>query len=1012
MNTLLTRALAALILCLLISSHCQAAIYTPPASNRALVSLANGWKFNRADVANAQLPAFNDQAWSDVNLPHTWNAQDGQDGGGNYYRGAGWYRKHYTVPSTYAGRSLYLQFDGASLTADVYVNGSYAGSHQGGFSSFQLDITPYATAGADNVIAVRVSNAYNASIPPLSGDFTLFGGLHRGAYLLATDKLQIRDLPYAGPGVYLSASNVSATSASLQVRSKLWNATTGTKAVTVKSMVADAAMNIVAQGSGSVALAASAGQDLVQNLVLAQPRLWQGRQDPYLYRVYVEVWDGSRLADLVSQPLGIRSFLLDSDSGFQLNGAYLDLHGVGRHNDRLNKGWAISHADQDEDMNLIKEIGATAARLAHYPHEQYFYDLCDRNGLVVWAEIPLINKITDSTAFTNSARQQLMEMIRQHYNHPSIMFWGLSNEILNWTGPDPRPLLSQLAQLARSEDGTRLVTIAENSSLGNNIASYPDAVGYNLYFGWYSGTLSDIGYWADNAHRLFPLRAYALSELGAGASINQHEDNPAMPAAGGQWHPEEYQNLFHEAYWKALKTRNFIWGKFVWNMFDFAVDSRNEGDTPGRNDKGLVTYDRLVKKDAFHWYKANWSNDPVVYITSRRYSPRTSQIGPVKVYSNADSVELLVNQVSRGSKTSADHIFLWPAVNYQSGGNVLEARGMKNGKVYTDAVTIMVSSGTQPAASVRIDSGGNTSYTDSTGNTFSFDTYYTGGTASSKPNAIAGTSDSPLYQSYRFGNFSYRIPVEDGTHQLRLRFAEPYWSAVGARVFNVKAEGQTVLGSFDIFKEAGKFTALDKSFYITVSDGFMDLQFVAVKDNALISAVEVVKTDAPAPTPSPTPAPSATPAPTPTPAPTVLRYDVGSSLPYTDSLGRVYDKEMNFLGGTVSSKPNAIAGTADPTLYRSYRFGNFGYRISLANGTYQIVLKFMEPYWTRTGARVFSVSAEGQTKLANLDIFKEVGQFRAVDKSVNVVVSDGTLNLQLTPSVDNAVLSALEITRK
>jgi beta-galactosidase len=1010
MNTRNTWAIAALLSSLLFSSFSHAEVYAPPSSNRNPVSLSSGWKFNRADVANAQSPTFNDQAWSDVNLPHTWNAQDGQDGGGNYYRGAGWYRRHYTVPAIYAGRSLYLWFDGASLTADVYVNGSFAGSHQGGFTSFQLEVTPYMYVGADNVIAVRVSNAYNASIPPLSGDFTLFGGLHRGVYLLATDKVQIRDLPYAGPGVYLSVSTVSPTSANLQVYTRLWNAAPDAKSVTVKSVVVDAAMNIVAQGSGSTTLAASAGQDLAQNLALNQPRLWQGRQDPYLYRVYVEAWDGSRLADLVSQPLGVRSFLLDSDGGFHLNGAYLDLHGVGRHNDRLNKGWAISHADQDEDMSLIKEIGATAVRLAHYPHEPYFYELCDRNGLVVWAEIPLINRITDTTAFTTSARQQLLEMIRQHYNHPSIMFWGLSNEILNWTGPDPRPLISQLAQLARSEDPTRLVTIAENSSIGDSIASYPDAVGYNIYFGWYSGTLNDIGYWADNAHRAFPLRAYAISEFGAGASINQHEDNPAAPVAGGTWHPEEYQNLFHEAYWKAVKTRNLLWGKFVWNMFDFAADARSEGDTPGRNDKGLVTYDRLVKKDAFHWYKANWSNDPVVYITSRRYSPRTTLTNPVKVYSNADSVELVVNQASKGSKTSADRIFLWPAVTFQSGGNVIEARGIKNGKVYTDAVTIMVSSGTQPAASVRIDSGATAGYTDSAGNTFSFDTYYTSGTASSKPNAVAGTSDSLLYQSYRFGNFSYRIPVENGTHQLRLRFAEPYWSAVGARVFNVKAEGQTVLGNFDIFKEAGKFTALDKSSYITVTDGFVDLQFVPVKDNALISAIEVIKTDAPAPTPSP--APSATPLPTSTPAPTVLRYDVGSSLPYTDSLGRVYDKEMNYLGGTVSSKPNAITGTADPTLYRSYRYGNFGYRIPVANATYQVVLKFMEPYWTRAGARVFSVSAEGQVKLANLDIFKEVGQFRAVDKAITVTVNDGTLNLQLTPSVDNAVLSALEIARQ
>jgi beta-galactosidase len=353
---------------------------------------------------------------------------------------------------------------------------------------------------------------------------------------------------------------------------------------------------------------------------------------------------------------------------------------VNRHQDRLNKGWAISKADHEEDFNLIREMGATALRLAHYQHDQYFYDLADKYGMVVWAEIPLVNKITQSTAFYENTQQQLTELIRQNFNHPSICFWSIANEVTS--PPDPNPLLQQLADLVAAEDPTRLSTLASCCVGENDVSTrHTDVVGFNRYYGWYYGSYNDFAGWADRLHWNYPAKVFAVSEFGAGASISFHSETPTR-----QDHTEEYQNLFHEAHWKAMKDRKFLWGKFVWNMFDFASARRREGDTPGRNDKGLVTYDRQTRKDAFYWYKANWSCDPVVYITSRRFTERSDPTTAVKVYSNADSVELFVNGMSAGVKGSSDRIFSWDNVTLLPGDNTIEADGTVGGTTYTDSV--------------------------------------------------------------------------------------------------------------------------------------------------------------------------------------------------------------------------------------------------------------------------------------------------------------------------------------
>jgi beta-galactosidase len=643
----------AIVSLVLIPHAAYAAAYTPPASNRVDLDLGSVWKFRKGDVSGAQHISFDDSNWLALDLPHTWNNLDGQDGGNNYYRGIGWYRKQYTVPSTYDGRKMFLQFDGANTVTDVWVNGTHLGQHKGGYAGFRFDATAAIKIGTENLIAVKVDNAYNADIPPLTADFTFFGGLYRGVRLLMADKLQIQPLDFGASGVYLKQTNVSAASADLQITTKVSNGYSTSRNVTITSVVVDAGNTIVKTLTSSQTIAAGANANVLQKTTIASPHLWNGRKDPYLYRVYVEIRDAGVVIDLVSQPLGFRFFNVDANRGFFLNGQYLDLHGVNRHQDRLDKGWAISDAEHDQDFAMIEEIGATAIRLAHYQHAQRFYDLSDRNGMVVWAEIPLVDALTNSTASFDNAKQQLTELIRQNYNHPSIAFWSIGNELRNDDSPT-NSLLTQLNDLVHSEDPTRLSAYAHCCSSNTNaLTSHTDVIGYNEYFGWYGGTYHDFAGWADNLHASSPSRKIAVSEYGAGASIFQHADNPPKPDQAGPFHPEEYQSLLHEAYWNVMKTRPFLWGKLVWNMFDFASDKRTDGDGPGRNDKGLVTYDRKTRKDAFFWYKANWRDwsqpdGRVVYITSRRYTNRTSPITSIKVYSNADSVELKLNGVSLG----------------------------------------------------------------------------------------------------------------------------------------------------------------------------------------------------------------------------------------------------------------------------------------------------------------------------------------------------------------------------
>jgi beta-galactosidase len=652
-------------------------------SPRIRIDLDGSWQFYPTDNVHGSEIDFNDTAWQTVSVPHTWNALDGEDGGNNYRRGVSWYRRHLRLDTSLSGKRLYLQFDGVSLMADAYVNGIKVGTHKGGFARFRFDATDALKTGQDNLISVRVDNSM-LGIPPNSADFTFFGGIYRSVSLLATNQIQVSATDYGSPGVFLDQNEITPDRADLTVRSEVESYADKSEGVEVHVHLLDAAGREVASAANKGTLSGGDAVEERQRMSVSHPHLWNAEADPYLYTLRVDVMADGALVDSVSQSVGLRFFRVDPDKGFFLNGQSLDLHGVNRHQDRIDKGWAISMADEAEDFDLIRELGCSAIRVSHYQQSDTWYQRCDRTGLVVWAETPFVNEALPSPEFLDSAKQQLRELIRQNYNHPSICFWSVGNET---RGDAADQVIAEMANVARAQDQTRLSTYASNAKENDPKNWHTDVVAFNHYAGWYTDEYTALPAFLDNIHKLHPHSAFGVSEYGAGASILEHEEPPRRPDTKGRFHPEEYQSKLHEYSWLTLRDRPYLWGKFLWAMFDFASDGRSEGDHAGRNDKGLVTYDRRIRKDAFYWYKASWSDEPFAWITSRRFLERHRPLTEVKVYSTAPEVELTVNGASLGVKRSPDHLFRWPEVLLVPGENHVAATAHFGDLAFTDACT-------------------------------------------------------------------------------------------------------------------------------------------------------------------------------------------------------------------------------------------------------------------------------------------------------------------------------------
>ena len=617
---------------------------------REIINFNVKWAFTKNAT---EVPATMPEKWDWVTLPHSWNAIDGQDGGADYYRGTAYYAKELKKFDLPEADRYYMEFRGANSSADLYINGKKIASHDGGYSTWRADITD--ALEMDNLIVVAVDNAENDRVYPQMADFTFYGGLYRDVNIIAVNNSHFDLDYYGGPGLMVTPE-VKGEDADVAVEVFLTNPAGGQELV---YKIYDYEENVIAEVKQAVA-------DTKAVINIPKVHLWHGRKDPYLYRAEVALVKGDDVIDCVSAPFGCRTFKIDPENGFILNGEEYPLRGVSRHQDRWGLGNALLPEHHREDMEYIYEMGATTIRLAHYQHDQFFYDLCDEMGMVIWAEIPYISKhMPDGRENTIS---QMKELIVQNYNHPSIVVWGLSNEI-SMAGSDADLIDNHnvLNDMVHKMDPTRLTTIACVSmcDIHDPYVQIPDVVSYNHYFGWYGGDTSMNGPWFDNFHKTFPNIPIGVSEYGCEA-LNWHTSKPTQ----GDY-TEEYQAYYHEELIKQLFTRKYLWATHVWNMFDFGADARNEGGENGQNHKGLMTFDRKYKKDSFYAYKAWLSDDPFVHICGKRYVDRVEDVTKVTVYSNLPEVELFVNGKSLGKQASAEHFFYFDVPN--EGVSELEA---------------------------------------------------------------------------------------------------------------------------------------------------------------------------------------------------------------------------------------------------------------------------------------------------------------------------------------------------
>ncbi len=591
---------------------------------RRKIKLNQGWIFTG--------PSGREEA---VNLPHTWNAKDGQDGGNDYYRGTCHYRTEFAEPEFDREREVvYLEFRGVNATADVELNGQKVMHHDGGYSTFRRDITEFLEK--ENEIRVAVDNSVNDRVYPQKADFTFYGGIYRDVYLRIVPKDHFDLDYYGGEGVRITP-RVKGKDAAVRVESycKVPDAR-------IKVTILDACGRTAAETEGADAEA-----------VITNVHLWDGVKDPYMYTALVRLLKDGAAVDEVSVPFGVRTFSVDPKKGFFLNGRPYPLHGVSRHQDRKGIGNALTERQHEEDMEMIREIGANTIRLAHYQHDQYFYDLCDRYGMIVWAEIPYISEHMPNGR--ENTISQMKELIVQNYNHPSIVTWGISNEITIST-KDKKDMMEnhrELNDLCHSMDPGRPTTLACYAMCGpfNPVAHVTDLVSWNLYLGWYVPGLFLNDWWISFFHKVYPNRCLGFSEYGCEGMPNLHSSTPHRGD-----HTEEYQCIYHEFMLKCFERHPYMWSTHVWNMFDFAADARDQGGEPGMNHKGLVTFDRKIKKDSFYIYKAYWSDEPFVHLCGKRYVNRAEERTMIKVYTNRNEVKLYQNGKLVGEKMG-DKVF-------------------------------------------------------------------------------------------------------------------------------------------------------------------------------------------------------------------------------------------------------------------------------------------------------------------------------------------------------------------
>lgn len=662
-------------------------------SARDVISFNGGWEFKKGPFGTEAMQVAQKWSgdWEKVEIPHTWNAKDMQVKEASFYEGDAYYRKKYMFPESMKGKRIFLRFEGVGSCAEVYINGYLAGTHKGAYSAFACEISGQVKFGQENEIIVKTDNTARPDVIPVNHNlFGVYGGIYRPVWLVVTDPCNIVVTDYASPGVYVTQKNVSRRSAEVTVKVKLDNGSLTPVQSELENTIYDGQGRQVKTHRQSFLLTPQGTQAYSSTFKLNNPHLWQGREDPYLYKVVSRLWQDGKVIDEMVQPLGLRNYEIVAGKGFFLNGKKYPMYGVTRHQDWWGLGSALKNEHHDFDLATIMDLGATTVRFAHYQQSDYLYSRCDTLGLIIWAEIPFVNRVSGKE--WENAHQQMRELVRQSFNHPSIYIWGTHNEVYHPHGYTAS-LTQSLHDLCKTEDPDRY-TVSVN---GYGHADHPvnqntDVQGMNRYFGWYEKKIQDIEPWVEKLEKEYPWQKLMLTEYGADANI-EHQTEYLGDALnwGKPFYPETFQTKTHEYQWSVIANHPYIIASYLWNTFDFAVPMWKRGGVPARNLKGLVTFDRKIKKDSYFWYKANWSKEPVLYLTQRRNVNREKKETTVTVYSNIGTPKVYLNgkELTGIRKGYTDVHYVFDKVTLESGKNILKATVSSGDKEYTDEMEWM-----------------------------------------------------------------------------------------------------------------------------------------------------------------------------------------------------------------------------------------------------------------------------------------------------------------------------------
>lgn len=657
---------------------------------REVTSFNDGWEFKKGPFAKDAMQAAQkwNADWQAVTVPHTWNADDMQKKVSDFYEGVAYYRKKCTFPENLEGKRIFLRFEGVGSCAEVYVNGYLVGTHKGAYSAFVCEIGAQVKLGKENEIVVKADNTARPDVIPVNHIlFGVYGGIYRPVWLVVTEPCNIVVNDHASSGVYITQKNVSKKSAEVTVKVKVDNATMAPAPLVLENAVYDRAGKLVKKHSQSFELTPQGVQNYSSHFKLSNPHLWQGREDPYLYKVVSRLVQNDRVIDEVVQPLGLRKYEAVAGQGFYLNGKKYPMYGVTRHQDWWGLGSALTNKEHDFDLAQIMDIGATTVRFAHYQQSDYLYSRCDTLGLIIWAEIPFVNRVTGQE--WDNAHQQMRELVRQSFNHPSIYVWGIHNEVYHPHGYTAS-LTQSIHDLCKLEDPDRYtVSVNGYGHAEHAVNQNADIQGMNRYFGWYERKIQDIVPWIEKMEKEYPWQRLMLTEYGADANIS-HQTEILGDALNwtSPFYPETFQTKTHEYQWSIIAQHPYILASYLWNMFDFAVPTSKRGSMAARNMKGLMTFDRKTKKDSYFWYKANWSKDPVLYLTQRRNALREKKETSVTVYSNIGTPKVYLNgrELTGVRKGYTDVHYIFDNVLLDDGKNLLKAVVSHQGKEYADEI--------------------------------------------------------------------------------------------------------------------------------------------------------------------------------------------------------------------------------------------------------------------------------------------------------------------------------------